>query len=330
MPKPDLDKLFNSVSLNKRTSWKLIARRRGVSSRTIRDWKNGNITIPWGQYNFFLSLAKITKEDLRANVVEDLWHIKEAARKGGHARTRLYGNLGTPEGRKKGGLASLVTHARGNTGFKILRQIVEPNESDNLAEFMGILLGDGHLSVFQVSIATNSKTDMKHAMFISGLFRKLFHLPATVTKRKKMNAVIVVTSSKSLVNFLNKKGMPIGDKIKHGLSVPSWISKNLSFQKAFIRGLFDTDGCIYLDKHKIKGRLYKHLGWAITSYAPFLVKGVIQILTNFGFRPTYRTSQKSVFLRRGDDILRYFSVIGTSNEKHRQRFQSFVDISKGA
>lgn len=328
LSKQDLDKLFSAVLSNKGYRSRDLARINNVSERTIRDWKRGVSTIPEQAYTLFISLSQLDKELFQPQVLGDYWHIKEAASKGGHVRMKIYGDLGTQEGRRKGGLASIKTHIREHTGFKVLRTIEEPDRSEYLAELIGILIGDGHLSAFQVSMTTNSRTDMEHAIFVQKLFKRLFKLSAKVTARKYENAVNVVVSSKGLVNYLNKCGMPVGNKIKNGLAVPPWIYSNLNYQKAFIRGLFDTDGCIYLDRHLIRGKLYQHLGWTITSYASALVEGIIKILVNLDFKPTFRPSQKSVFLRRGRDIKRYFSLIGTHNPKHFNRFQSFMGISK--
>lgn len=326
----ELDRLFNLVDVNKRTSWKELASAIGVSQRTVRDWKRAKITIPMIHYIFFLKMSGLEESDFKPQVLKDYWHITDAAKKGGSARMKIYGDLGTPEGRRKGGLASLKTHSKGLSGFKILRHVERPRYSEDLAELMGILFGDGHLSEFQVSMTTNSITDVEHAEYTRRLFRKLFRINASITKRKRDNAINVVASSKNLVNLLNKMGMPIGNKLEHGLLVPLWISRSRNYQKAFLRGLFDTDGCIYLDRHIIRGKQYKHMGWTITSYSKSLVEGVIGILHNMGFGPTYRVTQKSVFLRRTAEIVRYFSEIGSSNQKHIRRFQDFLNISKQA
>lgn len=115
----------------------------------------------------------------------------------------------------------------------------------------------------------------------------------------------------------------MGNKIQNGIRIPSWINKNIQFQKSFLRGLFDTDGCIYLDKHKIKNKTYKHMGWVITSASPKFISDIINLLKNLGYSPTNRTSQKSVFLRKQNEIIKYFTTIGTNNKKHLNRYLKF-------
>ena len=209
------------------------------------------------------------------------------------------------------------------TRFKTLKNIKIPVDSEKLAEFLGIMVGDGHLSNYQAIVTTNSKTDKKHALFVKKLIKDLFNIDASMRVRTLKNTIVVVASSKSLVNFLNRKGMPIGNKIQNNLKKPRWIN-NQKYQKAFLRGLFDTDGCIYLDKHKVNGKIYKHLGWTITSYADRLVSDILAILRNLGFSPTHRATQKSIYLRRQEDIYHYFQKIDTSNPKHYNRYKKFI------
>ena len=320
LSKKDLDNLFDQL---RNYGQKELALTQGVSLRTITDWRRGISTMPVEAFTNFLKLSDIKEGDLSPKLLPDFWNAKTAAREGALVRTRLYGNFGTPEGRRKGGLASLATHYKNKSNFKTLKKIRTPPDSTKLAEFLGILIGDGHLSKYQVSISTNAVTDKEHALFSSQLIANLFGTNTTVRNKKGENTITVVASSTTLVDFLNTRGMPIGNKIKTQLRIPDWILKNNDYQKAFIRGLFDTDGCIYLDTHKIKGKIYKNMGWTITSYADNLISGVINLMGGMGFSPTYRSTQKSVYLRRRKEIVRYFTEIGTSNPKHYARYQKF-------
>lgn len=248
---------------------------------------------------------------------------KEAARIGGLARAAKYGSPGTAEGRRLGGLRSMRTHMKNKTGFYVLRKIKTPRHSRDLAEMLGIAVGDGGLTRYQLTITTNSETDREHARHSQRLLVKLFGVSASMMKRKGENTLRVVVSSKALVTFLNVLGMPIGNKIKNNIGVPGWIYSKKGYKKAFLRGLFDTDGCVYLDKHRIRGRLYRNMGWTITSYSAKLCLGVISLLKDLGFSPTQRSTQKSIYLRKRRDIERYFSEIGTSNKKHLVRYNNF-------
>src|SRR3990167_5297142 len=81
------------------------------------------------------------------------------------------GSPGTPEGRRKGGQISSARF-RANPalakalGFKLRTVIKLPERSALLAEFIGIMLGDGCLSSrFQVGISYNAMTDRAYGTY---------------------------------------------------------------------------------------------------------------------------------------------------------------------
>lgn len=244
----------------------------------------------------------------------------EVGRLGALARIKKYGNPGTPEGRSKGGINSVIKNIKLNNNFKIAKKYKKPKNSGLLSEFMGILFGDGHLANYQVSVTTNSETDIEHAVYTKNLIKKLFNLNSKISYKKNQKAVTVVVSSVNLVRWLSAKGMPKGNKLNEGLRIPKWIEGNKSYERRFIRGIFDTDGCVYIDRHKINGKVYKNQGWAFTTYSDDLRNNIFMTLKKLGFNPTLRKSQKSVYMRKKYDIIRYFKEIGTSNSKHLKRY----------
>lgn len=250
------------------------------------------------------------------------------SRAGGIARVRLHGNPGTPEGRRLGGLRSLKTHRAKKTGFTLLRRIIFPPPSVRLAELFGILAGDGHIGEYQTTMTTNSLTDIQHARYTQKLFKKLFGLPAAFTFRKGKRACVVVVSSKEVVRFLVDRGMQKGHKIRAGLCMPKWIRANNKYRSAFIRGVFDTDGCIYTDTHHINGREYKNLGMAFTNRSLPLLSDFKDALESLSLHPTQKTKY-TVFLRREKDIKRYFALVGSSNPKHTQKVSEYFSLKNG-
>ncbi len=246
----------------------------------------------------------------------------------GLSAIKIHGNPGTQLGRKKGGLRSIQTHNKIGGNFVTAKNIREPDESVYLAEFMGIIFGDGHLAKYQVSITTNSETDIEHAEYIKKLITKLFNINSNLRYKKNSKAVEVVASSVKLVEWLHNKGMPKGNKLKSSLAIPKWILENKSYSMKFIRGLFDTDGCVYTDKHKINNIIYKNLGWTITSYSAKLRSDLVLLLKKLGYCPTCSPKQVRVYLRRKNEIERYFNEIGTSNSKHLKRYGSVAERFK--
>lgn len=297
----------------------------GASRRTLGDWQRGIFTIPEASFRKLLHIAGYDEKVFSPKKYSDHWHNKDAARKGGQIIFKRYGNIGTPEGRKKGGLASQATHKKNKTAFFNLKKIQKPKYSRKLAELLGILFGDGHLSNYQIIVTTNSVTDKEHALFVQKLFEQIFHDRPSIMARKDERSVVITLSSRAASDYLHEFGMPRGNKIKENFFIPDWIKDDRGYQKAFMRGLFDTDGCIYADKHLINGHKYISLGWAITSYSSRLRKDIAAILTGMGYAPTNRGAQTSVFLRRREEIKKYFKEVGSSNPKHLKRYRKFLE-----
>ena len=70
-----------------------------------------------------------------------------------------------------------------------------------------------------------------------------------------------------------------GSKIAQNAHVPDWILANLKFSKACLRGLIQTDGCVYTD------RGYPMVNF--TNNIEQLALDVRKIMEDLGFRPNY-------------------------------------------
>lgn len=249
-------------------------------------------------------------------------------RKGALERIRLYGNPGTPEGRRKGGLRSLESHRKNKSGFNILRKVSFPKYSRALAELFGIIAGDGHIGEYQILVTTNSKTDREHALHIKNLAEHLFKIPVSIRYRTDKNACVVIISSKEVCRLLTEHGLKRGNKIHAGLSVPFWIRDNKSYRLSFVRGLFDTDGCVYIDTHSIRGRRYQNVGMNLSNRCPSLLAEFKDVLMSVGLHPTQATAH-AIFLRKKQDIQTYFDMIGSSNPKHLRKVKQYFSETNG-
>ncbi|MEK7633103.1 MAG: hypothetical protein AAB473_04955 [Patescibacteria group bacterium] len=248
---------------------------------------------------------------------EQLLH---AAKLGGTRRNVLYGNLGTAEGRRRGGLVSAQKQRDTGKGITLPKKIRLPRNSSALAEFVGIVAGDGHLAEYQVAISTNSITDVDHAHFIGNLGQKLFGVIPKLTALKSRKVITIIFSSKEMVRILQLKGLIVGNKVQQHMRAPRWVMANPKYQIAFLRGVFDTDGGIFLDKHRIKHKLYAHLAWQFTSAIPEFLSDIAFILRQHGYRFSHSIQRVNILMRRASDIKRYFDEVGTHTAKHFSRF----------
>ena len=153
-------------------------------------------------------------------------------------------------------------------------------------------------------------------MFILSL---IFILPF---KEKKFLALDIVVSRTRLVQFcVEKLGLVIGNKVKQRVDIPNWIKDNRKFQIACVRGLVDTDGCIFTHRYRSNGRYYSYKKFDYTSVSQPLLRSAYEILKENGLNPRFFRG-KSIRLDSIEDIRKYFEIFGTSNPKHLRRYQN--------
>src|SRR3989338_1776785 len=115
------------------------------------------------------------------------------------------------------------------------KNVALPKYSSQLAEFFGIMMGDGGINnLWQVTITLNSIKDANYSTYISALCKRLFGILPVLRKRKNRNALVVSLASISIVDFLVDNGLLRGNKLKQGLRIPEWILGNKSYRRACI------------------------------------------------------------------------------------------------
>jgi len=196
------------------------------------------------------------------------------------------------------------------------RIIPLPNYSGDLAEFCGIMLGDGHIGTGQLWVTVNAKTDPLYVGYVQDLFEKVLAFRPRLTRDKYGATIDLYVTSSSLVRDLRTIGLHSPNKVRDQVSVPTWIFDSAEYQQRFIRGFFDTDGSIYRLKR------FDAVQMSFSNRSLPLLDGTRQALCNLGYHPS-RVSDHSVYLTRRRDIERYVLEIGFGNPKHRQRAEVF-------
>lgn len=133
--------------------------------------------------------------------------------------------------------------------------IVFPNHSEELAECVGILLGDGHISATQVMVTLGNKEE-QYVEEVVRIMQNLFGVTPGVTKKAKGYATVYIGST-ALVRYFLDMGLN-GNKLKAQVTLPSWITNDRRYTLAALRGLFDTDGCVYKLKFGIQISFVNH------------------------------------------------------------------------
>ncbi|MDP4039029.1 MAG: LAGLIDADG family homing endonuclease [Candidatus Pacearchaeota archaeon] len=222
--------------------------------------------------------------------------------------TRLDDNWG----RSKGGINSL-----GNT-----KEINYPDESEELAEFYGIMLGDGNLTkkkdyrvgTYQMRIAGDSRYDKEYLLsYVKPLIEGLFCIKVNHFKQKNKNAYYLSITGRKLAEFMESKGFKPGNKISNELDIPFWIKKNKSFLSACLRGLFDTDGGIYRLNNQNSIQI------VFTNFNKRLLSDTRDSLIFLGINPSKITMNKKIAITKRSELQKFLKEVGFSNSKHYRK-----------
>ncbi|MFA6551989.1 MAG: LAGLIDADG family homing endonuclease [Candidatus Paceibacterota bacterium] len=184
--------------------------------------------------------------------------------------------------------------------------------NEDMAELFGILLGDGHISHFQVSVTLGTK-ELEYVQYICSLMNKIFGVCPKVCLRKTGHRDVYL-GSVFLTNWFLKHGL-VNNKVKSQVGVPKWIFSRKVFMNRFLRGFFDTDGSIY------KLRFGIQISFNNRSM-PLLQSSQI-MLKRLGYKSSEVSSYK-VYLTKISDVKRFFLDISPKNQKHQRRYQEFI------
>lgn len=229
----------------------------------------------------------------------------------------------------------------------ITRGVKLPNELDvGLAEFMGVMVGDGNLGLFikktkkgtkypksHIRISGNKKEE-DYLMYVNNLFYSLFHVHMDYVQDTSPNSVVLRAHSKAILEFLNKIcGIPVNRK-SDDVKIPLIIKEaNNGIKCAFLRGLADTDFTLTFQNKTGKGHTYPIIKAAFKS------KNIVMDLENFfknlGFRcSTYYDDTRydkrfapsimhNIYLYGKENLKKWLKEINFSNPKFHQKVKKW-------
>ncbi len=216
--------------------------------------------------------------------------------------------------------------------------ILPQQMSKELAEEFGIHVGDGHMGsnncpgkpIFYNYSTSNGADELDYVKgFIRLLIKKLYNLEVKIC-HKKSNELVLHYRSKALFTFKRALGFPNGKK--DNIEIPK-IVLNSGYITDFLRGLFDTDGCLqFVDRNK-KAPPYPRL--SLTGKSKKLIMQVNTILLALGFttslvheeRPHYKTGAiccvSRIFIYGKKNLKNWVKLIGFSNPKNIRKFKGW-------
>jgi len=292
-------------SLKKDSSWRQLSNLLGLSEGYLRnELKNEQRLLSDKTYR---KICNILKTDFDKFIIE---------------------KLNENWGQSKGG-----TISTGKT-----KKVKLPEESEELSEFYGIMLGDGNLyrnsfyespknkrGVYSLRIVGDSRYDKSYLLnYVKPLIKKLFEIEITEGlfkpkggKFKSKNAMFLVAYGIKVVDFLESKGFKPGNKIMNSLGIPKWIRKNKNFLRKCLRGLYDTDGGLYgLNSQKTYQVVF-------TNFNRVLLEDVRNSLLSLGIVSSKITKGNKIYVTKKSELRKFLKQIGFRNLRHSHKIEEW-------
>jgi len=200
----------------------------------------------------------------------------------------------------------------------------------SLAEFIGILLGDGSLCIKNVNskchnrlkITLDSNSDKEYINYVSNLIESLFKIKPHIKKRSNENAVDILIFNKELITFLiNEVGLQLSPKWNRAMVPTTFLKDNLDL--LVIRGYFDTDGALVTTNNN--GTIYPRLEMKVCP-SP-MQSQFISILDKYKFKfGAYQIGKGKVRIQLNGkgQLENWIKHIGFSNQKHSDKIKRFL------
>ena len=204
--------------------------------------------------------------------------------------------------------------------------------NNEICEFIGAFIGDGYLgnygkkeNQYVVGISGDQKLDEDYLKnHLKPLIKRNF--PFTSPKlyyRTDENTLMFKIYSKELYQLFISLGFTKGKK-SHKVIIPKQIYENEEFMKATVRGIFDTDGCIFFDKRKNYKRPYPRITLQMASVdlinqlEAYLSKE-FKLYVNKSNRDGYRNY---IEIYGHNHLKKFLKRIGFSNKRHLDKIKT--------
>jgi len=210
--------------------------------------------------------------------------------------------------------------------------------SIELAEEIGWHIGDGSMNFYNnrgklkgfYQLRGHIEDDKEHyEKRVKPLFRKLYGIEINLREMPSTRVFGFQIWNCDLIEFKKNLGLPLGKKFE--IEIPSTFLSKRDLKKAIIKGIFDTDGGIYLERknNKLYPRVY------ITTISFKLSEQLLELFRGLGFRTTrhsqlynqeFNRKRSYIITIRGVEMFhKFIKEIEPKNPKHIEKYQRFLN-----
>jgi len=300
---------FDEILSDQKLTLRKLSKLTGLNYSNLKGYRRGELTMPEEVFNHLLRFVR-NKDVWTSNVkkIDDNW----GCIKGGRVS------------------ASSCNIDKRMEAVRKFRKVLKVNIKLNkfFCEFYGALLGDGCVTRYENSrenerylivFSGNKTLDSDYLKYFKKRLLEEYGLGSYFYQYKHDNiCTLTITNKNFALDLHNLYEVPVGlkyDTIK--ISEPI-LNLPWNVKKFVLRGLFDTDGCIFARKDE--GYRLPHI--SICSKNKFFREQICNLLREQGY-PAY-INNINVRIKGIKNVKRWFSDIGSSNSRNMKKYEYFL------
>lgn len=205
---------------------------------------------------------------------------------------------------------------------------------EKLAEFVGIMLGDGSIGVYDTKAGNKIKKhkvvkvtldsrNIQYITHVSGLMRELLRVEPKLHFKKNENTVDIRTFKREVLDYvLNEIGLNLSPKWNN-MKIPEKFMKRELYPH-LLRGLFDTDGSVTIFNNT--GILYPRIEIRICPSPA--QEQFIRIVDELGFKYKIQNLERGkikIRISGKKELQKWFDIVGSNNSYYVKRAKPFLN-----
>lgn len=186
---------------------------------------------------------------------------------------------------------------------KIKSEYPPLKKDGNLAELIGVVLGDGHIWRYdrteELSIFSNSNNPGFVRRY-ADLIEKVFHKKPTIRRHSKANCIRIRIYEKYIQKRLD---VPLSPRLHKKIVVQKWISNKNAHMIRYLRGLYEAEGShsVHLPTSTYKVQF--------SNKNISMLENVFKIVSKLGFHPHWTKSNYLIQLSKKEEVFKFLDLI---------------------
>lgn len=298
-------------------SWRKIAESINTNRSMLDLYRRGKLSIPENRFKVLIELIPERERQ---------FFLKKMGKKRSNWGQVIGGKRAYKVNKKK------FDEGRKKARKDVLKYIFDINMdlNEDLCEFIGAIIGDGftnkYTNFYQTQITGDNLFDSNYYHNkLKPICQNIFNISPKITKKRGWIRLNIY--SKMLFEMLTKRfDIPAGKKC-YTVTIPDEILKSEDkFIKATLRGMFDTDGGIGIDKREIYKKPYIRVNY--TSSSPVLIDQIHKILKGYKINHSVHKKNdapaKQIQINGEKNVQLFLKKIGFSNPRHLNKVKHLL------